>query len=71
MIWIFVNGGPSHVDTWDYKPALAKWHDKSMTEFDAEFKKGLRPEGRLFKETTAKQRPKKPKPKKLKPRRRK
>src|SRR3954469_9989154 len=24
-IWIFINGGPSQVDTWDYKPALAKW----------------------------------------------
>ena len=23
VIWIFVNGGPSQVDTWDYKPALA------------------------------------------------
>ncbi|MFT5129698.1 MAG: hypothetical protein ACI8W8_003326, partial [Rhodothermales bacterium] len=24
VIWIFVNGGPSHVDTWDYKPALSR-----------------------------------------------
>ena len=24
VIWIFINGGPSHVDTWDYKPALEK-----------------------------------------------
>src|SRR4051794_21425443 len=23
VIWIFINGGPSQVDTWDYKPALA------------------------------------------------
>lgn len=37
VIWIFTNGGPSQVDTWDYKPALAKWHGKSMTEFDSEF----------------------------------
>ena len=24
VIWIFANGGPSQVDTWDYKPGLAK-----------------------------------------------
>ena len=23
VIWLFINGGPSHVDTWDYKPELA------------------------------------------------
>ncbi len=38
VIWIFINGGPSQVDTWDYKPALAKWDGKSMREFDPEFK---------------------------------
>jgi hypothetical protein len=38
VIWIFVNGGPSHVDTWDYKPALEKWHGKSIKEFAPEFK---------------------------------
>jgi hypothetical protein len=37
VIWIFVNGGPSHVDTWDYKPALEKWDGKSMMEFDSGF----------------------------------
>lgn len=37
VIWIFVNGGPSHVDTWDYKPALTKWDGKSIKEFDPEF----------------------------------
>ena len=37
VIWIFANGGPSHVDTWDYKPSLEKWHGKSMNEFDASF----------------------------------
>src|ERR1700734_3283241 len=26
VIWLFMNGGPSQVDTWDYKPELAK-HD--------------------------------------------
>jgi hypothetical protein len=38
VIWFFVNGGPSHVDTWDYKPALAKWDGKSIKEFDPGFK---------------------------------
>ena len=37
VIWIFVNGGPSHVDTWDYKPELERWHDKSIKEFAPEF----------------------------------
>jgi hypothetical protein len=37
VIWIFVNGGPSHVDTWDYKPELEKWNGKSIREFDEEF----------------------------------
>src|SRR5262245_31258962 len=22
VIWVFINGGPSQVDTWDYKPEL-------------------------------------------------
>ncbi|QDU61843.1 hypothetical protein Pan216_27080 [Planctomycetes bacterium Pan216] len=38
VIWIFINGGPSQVDTWDYKPALEKWDGKSMKEFDPSFK---------------------------------
>ncbi|MFO0909751.1 MAG: DUF1501 domain-containing protein [Isosphaeraceae bacterium] len=37
VIWIFVNGGPSQVDTWDYKPALARWDGKSIREFDPTF----------------------------------
>ncbi|MCA9172896.1 MAG: DUF1501 domain-containing protein [Planctomycetales bacterium] len=37
VIWLFINGGPSHVDTWDYKPGLEKWHDKSIREFAPEF----------------------------------
>ncbi len=37
VIWIFINGGPSHVDTWDYKPALAKWDGKPMSDFDPSF----------------------------------
>src|SRR5947209_5554054 len=38
VIWVFVNGGPSQVDTWDYKPALEKWHGKSIKQFDPDFK---------------------------------
>ncbi len=37
VIWIFINGGPSQVDTWDYKPDLAKWDGKSMRTFDPDF----------------------------------
>lgn len=37
VVWIFVNGGPSHVDTWDYKPGLVKADGKSIKEFDASF----------------------------------
>jgi len=34
VIWLFMNGGPSHVDTWDYKPALAKSDGKELKGFD-------------------------------------
>lgn len=34
VIWLFINGGPSHVDTWDYKPALAKSDGKELEGFD-------------------------------------
>jgi hypothetical protein len=34
VIWIFANGGPSHVDTWDYKPGLAKRDGKTLDGFD-------------------------------------
>lgn len=30
VIHIFANGGPSHVDTFDPKPALTKWHGKEI-----------------------------------------
>jgi hypothetical protein len=38
VIWIFINGGPSQVDTWDYKPGLAKWNGKPIRDFDPGFK---------------------------------
>jgi hypothetical protein len=38
VIWLFINGGPSHVDTWDYKPKLEKWDGKSIKEYDPSFK---------------------------------
>jgi hypothetical protein len=30
VIHIFANGGPSHVDTWDHKPALKQYQGKEM-----------------------------------------
>ena len=30
VIHLFADGGPSHVDTWDPKPELAKYEDKSL-----------------------------------------
>ncbi|MCE9519517.1 MAG: DUF1501 domain-containing protein [Verrucomicrobia bacterium] len=35
VIWIFTNGGPSHVDTWDYKPELQKRDGMELAGFDA------------------------------------
>ncbi len=34
VIWLFMNGGQSHVDTWDYKPELAKRDGKDLEGFD-------------------------------------
>ncbi len=34
VIWIFVNGGHSQVDTWDYKPELAKRSGQELPGFD-------------------------------------
>jgi len=30
IIHVYLNGGPSHVDTWDHKPELAKWGGKNL-----------------------------------------
>src|SRR5438874_3075098 len=34
VIWLFMNGGPSQVDTWDYKPELAKFDGKELKGLD-------------------------------------
>jgi hypothetical protein len=34
VIWLFINGGPSHVDTWDYKPELARRDGQELPDFD-------------------------------------
>lgn len=34
VIWLFMNGGPSQVDTWDYKPELEKQDGKELEGFD-------------------------------------
>src|SRR5271169_5889420 len=33
VIWLFINGGPSHVDTWDYKPELARRDGVALAGF--------------------------------------
>jgi hypothetical protein len=34
VIWLFMNGGPSHVDTWDYKPELERRNGQELVGFD-------------------------------------
>ncbi|REK10471.1 MAG: DUF1501 domain-containing protein [Planctomycetota bacterium] len=34
VIWLFMNGGPSQVDTWDYKPELGKRDGQELEGFD-------------------------------------
>src|SRR5438067_2263621 len=34
VIWLFMNGGPSHVDTWDYKPELDRRDGQELCGFD-------------------------------------
>ncbi len=34
VIWLFMNGGPSHIDCWDYKPELAKHDGQELAGFD-------------------------------------
>jgi hypothetical protein len=35
VIWLFMNGGVSHVDTWDYKPELQKRDGQPLDGFDS------------------------------------
>lgn len=35
VIWLFMNGGQSQVDTWDYKPTLEKHDGQELKGFDA------------------------------------
>src|SRR5947208_8392877 len=35
VIWLFINGGPSQVDTWDYKPGLIAADGKELKGFDS------------------------------------
>ena len=30
VIYLHMNGGPSQLDTWDYKPGLSEWFDKDL-----------------------------------------
>jgi hypothetical protein len=34
VIWLFMNGGPSQVDTWDYKPELTRRSGQELKGFD-------------------------------------
>src|SRR6185503_13271766 len=34
VIWLFINGGPSQVNTWDYKPELEKRDGVKLDNFD-------------------------------------
>src|SRR5947208_15293522 len=34
VIWLFMNGGQSHIDTFDYKPALEKYDGKAFDKLD-------------------------------------
>src|SRR5436309_16045426 len=34
VIWLFMNGGQSQVDTWDYKPELARRDGQKLDGFD-------------------------------------
>src|SRR5688572_25727704 len=34
VIWLFMNGGPSQVDTWNYRPELEKRNGQELEGFD-------------------------------------
>ena len=35
VIYLCMAGGPSHLETWDYKPELAKMHGQGMPESES------------------------------------
>jgi hypothetical protein len=49
VIWLFMNGGQSHVDTYDYKPALATHDGKPLPGLDAKTGFFLKQVGGLMK----------------------
>ena len=48
VIFLFMYGGPSHVDMFDYKPALEKYKGKKTSEFDIKNLKEARSQGTLM-----------------------
>lgn len=48
VIFLFMYGGPSHVDLFDYKPALEKYQGKKTSEFDIPNLKEARSQGTLM-----------------------
>lgn len=49
VIWLFLNGGPSQVDTFDYKPELAKHDGKPLPNFDVKTAFFVGQQGQLMK----------------------
>lgn len=49
VIWLFLNGGPSQVDTFDYKPALEKHHGQPLPNFDVKTAFFVQQQGALLK----------------------
>ncbi len=49
IIWLFLNGGPSQVDTFDYKPALEKYDGKPLPNFDVKTAFFVGQQGQLMK----------------------
>jgi hypothetical protein len=48
VIWLFLNGGPSQVDTFDYKPALEKHDGQPLPGFDAKTGFFVHQQGKLM-----------------------
>ena len=42
IIWLFMTGGPSQVDTWDYKPELQKRDGQDLAGSDPKRSEGTR-----------------------------